>query len=292
MELFPRLVELRSGEFDLADLENSTYEMEVDFVDNADGADVAQYNLYIAFDDNNAAGGDNTTESTLFKSYTPADFRAGPDGNLGLDVVISFAEVAAFAGVPLDSIFSGDRFQVRGEVVKTDGRVFGSTNSTSAITSAFRGIFDFNINATCPLNDDFFVGDYKVTYGSVYDAFPLFGADVQPFGPAPLDKVVTLALVPGSTTRRTFNIGAYLQPGYNFATSALVFDFACDVVTTNNIASGSGCGDGTLQASQDGVASFSLDDDSTLTINFIDFGETDGGCGVEGKPFSLVFTKQ
>lgn len=290
---FPRLVELRAGEFDLANLSTSAYEMEVDFVDNAGGEDVAQYNVYVAFDDNSTDGGrqDYSTESKLFRTYEPSDFRAGPNGNLGLDVNIPFTEVASFVGVPIDSVLSGDRFQVKTEVVKEDGRVFGSENSTSAITSAFGGIFDFNINATCPLPDALFSGEYTITYGYVYDEFALFGAPVQALGNQPFSRTVTLSPVAGSTTRRTFDVGVYVAPGYNFDGGTVTLDFACDVVRSTAIDSGAGCGSGSIAATQKGRAPFDLTDDSSFTIEYTDFGATDGGCGVPGMDFSLVFTK-
>ncbi len=290
---FPRLVELRTGEFDLANLQASSYEMEVDFVDNAGGQDVTEYRVYIAFDDNTLGGGrtDFSTESNLFRTYTPSDFTAGPNGNLGVTVTIPFSEAANFAGVPLDSVKSGDRFQIVTEVEKADGRVFGSENSTSAITSAFGGIFDFNINATCPLPDDLFSGGYTITYGYVYDEFLLFGEPVQALGNPPFSREITLELVPGSTTRRTFAVGTYANPGYQFNGGTVTLDFACDVVTATAIDSGAGCGSGSIAATQKGTASFNLTDDSTFTIEFTDFGSTDGGCGVPGKDFSLVFTK-
>lgn len=288
---FPFLVDVRSGVYDLANLSSSAYEMDVYFVDNAQGADVAQYNVYVAFDDNNLANGDNGTERTLFKSFGPSDFAAlGDKGNLGMTLTITFNEIAAFVGVANDAVISGDRFQFSTEVVKEDGRVFASTNSTPAVTNAFGGIFDFNVLATCPLADDVFVGEYAIEYGYVYDVFPLFGADVQPFGPT-IGRTVTLS-VGNSSIRRDFNYGAYLVPGYNFGTSDVTLEFACDVVTSSNIDSGAGCGGGSIQASQTNVASFDLTDDSTWTIEYLDF-EPDGGCGPSQSPnpFSVVFTK-
>ena len=291
---FPRLVELRAGEYDLNDLENSSYNMEVDFVDNANGEDVAEYRLFVEFDDNTTGGSRpdySSSDEILVRTYTSQDFRAGPNGNLGVDVMIPFSEVADLAGVPLDSVFAGDRFQFRAEVEKTDGRVFGSTNSTPAVTNAFGGIFDFNVNATCPLPDDRYSGEYRVTYGDIYDEFALFGEPVQALGNPPLDLVVTLDLVAGSTTRRTFNVGTYANPGYAFATGPTTLEFACDQVRSTAIDSGQGCGDGTIAATQPSADPFNFTDDSSFTINFIDFGETDGGCGVAALPFSLVFTK-
>lgn len=289
---FPRLVELRTGEFDLNNLSSSAYEMEVDFVDNANGEDVAEYRIYAAFDDRtiDSTGTDLSSDRVLFRTFTAADFRAGPNGNLGVDVIIPFQDVAAATGVDPSLIEAGDRFRISAEVEKEDGRVFSSTNSTPAITNAFGGIIDFNVTATCPLPDDQFVGDYRVTYADVYDEFALFGAPVQALGNPPLDLVVTLDLVAGSSTRRTYNVGTYLNPGYGFATGPSTLDFACDLVSSSAIDSGAGCGNGTLAAEQAARDPFNFDDDSSFTITFNDFA-SDGGCGVAQMPFTLVFTK-
>lgn len=290
---FPFLNELKTAEFDLADLSGSAYEMDVYFVDNEGGTAVAQYNLYVSFDDNNPDNGDLSTPSTLYKSFGPSDFSTlGSKGNLGMTVRIPFSEIASFVGAgAAGAVVSGDRFQFRGEIRHSDGRVFSSANSTPAIVNAFGGIWNFNVNATCPLVSSDFAGAYKVRYGTVYDAFPLFGAPVQPFGPAPLSLDVTLSTVSGSTTRRSLNFGPYLRPGYNFGTSDVTLEFACDKVTSTNINSGAGCGGGSIQASQTGVAAFTLADDTTWEIEYLDF-KPDGGCGVSEMPFSLVFTKQ
>ena len=126
----------------------------------------------------------------------------------------------------------------------------------------------------------------------MYDVFPLFGADVQPFGPT-IGRTVTLSTVAGSTTRRSFNYGTYLVPGYNFDTNDAILDFACDVVTSTNFGTTAGCGGGGIGARQLNAASFNLADDSTWTIEYADFGVNDGGCGVpEDKLYSVVFTKQ
>jgi hypothetical protein len=291
---FPFLNELKTAEFDLADLAGSAYEMDVYFVDGVGGDNVAQYNVYVAFDDNNPDNGDLSTETTLFKSFSTSDFATlGDKGNLGLTVLIPFSEVAAFVGAgSVGNVISGDRFQFRTEIVTAGGVVFNSVNSTPAVTNAFGGIWNFNVNATCPLSADAFTGAYTCSYGFVYDVFPLFGADVQPFGPAPLVLPVTLSTVAGSTTRRVFNYGPYLLPGYGFGTTDITLEFACDIMTSNNIDSGAGCGAGSIQASQVGVSTFDLNNDSTWTIEYADF-EPDGGCGPSQtpNPFSIIFTK-
>ena len=291
---FPFLSELRSGEFDLANLGSSAYEMDVYFVDNAGGDDVAQYNLYVSFDDNNPDNGSIGGERMLFRSFRPGDFAPlGEDGNLGLTVRIPFSEVAGFVGAGnAGDVVSGDRFQFTSEVVKADGRVFSADNSTPAVTNAFGGIWNFNVTATCPLDDAAFAGAYSVEYGYVYDEFLLFNQPVQALGNSPLNRTVTLELVPGSTTRRSVDLITYVAPGYNLYSGPTVLTFSCDVVTSAAIDAGTGCGGGNIQATQTGTASFDLNDDASWTIEYSDYGATDGGCGVEAKDFSLVFTKQ
>jgi hypothetical protein len=285
------LVELRSGEFDLENKDGSTFELEVDFVDNAGGEDIGEYKVFIAFDDNNPDNGDDSTEPAEFKSFSPSDFDEGPNGNLGIDLMIGFQEAAQFTGVDIDEIRAGDRFQVTTQVVKEDGRVFGSDNSTPAITNAFGGIFDFNINATCPLPDGMFSGAYTVEYGEVYGEITFAGARVQAIGSAPLNRTVELSLVPGSTTRRTFPVATYLQPGYSFNAGDIVLDFACDQVSAGDIDAGAACGNGTIEAKQVTLDEFDLNDDSSFTITYTDFFD-DGECGQAPLSFTLVFTKQ
>jgi hypothetical protein len=291
---FPRLQQLDFAEFDLADLTGSVYQHTVDFVDGNASADVSEYIISVSFDDNSPDNGDLSTDFAEFdrinvQNITDVD---ADSGNKSFTLTIPFSAVAAFVGAgAAGDVVSGDRFQFRTELVKTDGRIFNSVNSTPAVTNAFSGIWNWNVNATCPLADDAFVGEYAIEYGYVYDAFELFGALVQPFGPT-IGRTMTLTTVSGSTTRRKFNYGDYLLPGYGFSTSDITLEFACDILTSSNIDSGAGCGGGSIQASQVGVSSFDLTDDATWTIDYMDF-LPDGGCGPSqtDNGFSVIFTK-
>jgi hypothetical protein len=291
---FAFLNELKTGEFDLADLTGSAYEMDVYFVDGVGGDNVAQYNIYAAFDDNNPDNGDLSTETALFKSFTPSDFAVlGDKGNLGIPVSISFSEVAAFVGAgSAGDVVSGDRFQFRTEIVTNEGTVFNSVNSTPAVTNAFGGIWNFNVNATCPLVDTDFVGTYAVTYGYVYDPFTIFGRVIQGWYPD-MDETVTLALKPGSTTVRSFGT-EYLVPTDLQSSIDIELEFACDVVTAVSSDSGVRCAGAGWRPVQINTASFDLTDDSTFTIEFRDWGGDDnnGSCGaIPAQEYSVIFTK-
>lgn len=292
---FPRLQQLDFAEFDLADLTGSVYQHTVDFVDGNASADISEYVILVAFDDNNPDNGDLSTDFAEYDRINVASLTdVDPEtGNKTFTLTIPFSDVATFVGAGgAGDVISGDRFQFRTELIKTDGRVFNSVNSTPAVTNAFEGIWNWNVNATCPLTADQFSGAYAITYGYVYDEFPLFGAPVQALGNPPLDLTVDLATVAGSTTRRTYNVGTTVNPGYQFGASTSTLEFACDIVTTTAIDSGAGCGGGSIAAVQNGTAPFDLNDDSTFTIEFTEYGANDGGCGVGALDYSLVFTKQ
>lgn len=287
---FPRLQQLDFAEFDLADLSGSVYQHTVDFVDGSASSTVASYRILVSFDDNNPDNGDLSTDFAEYDNIPASMFVDSDTGNKAFTLTIPFSEVAAFVGAGnAGDVISGDRFQFRTELVRNDGVVFNSVNSTPAVTNAFGGLWNWNVNATCPLDNAAFSGDYAIEYGYVYDAFPLFGAAVQPFGPT-IGRTVNLATVSGSTTRRVFNYGTYLLPGYGFGTTDVTLTFACDRVSSTNIDSGQGCGGGSIQASQTGVAAFDLSDDSTWTIEYNDF-DPNGGCGPDPIGFSVVFSK-
>jgi hypothetical protein len=264
----------------------------VDFVDGVAGANVAQYNVYINFD-----GETMNTPSLLFKSLTPSDFTTGPNGNLGVDLTIGFAEAATFTGVDVNSIAAGERFQVRTEIVKTDGVTFNSVNSTAAVTNAFGGIWNFNINATCPLSEGTFLGAYKLSYDGVYDPIAnLFGAaGCQALGNDPLDLAIDVRAVAGSTTRREFDVVFF--PNCGWATDVTInLDFVCTIIDAGGAKTGTTCisGEG-FGSSQEGEATFNFDDDSTFSITYRDLGPgNDAGCGptFDGLIYTLVFTKQ
>jgi hypothetical protein len=285
---FPRLINLGTTVFDIENKESSSVTLSVDFVDNTGGSNVAEYVVYLGFDDNNEENGDMSADTVRYLTLTPANFTAGPNDNLSAEFTITFEEAADATGIDIDSVQAGDIFNVITEVVTNDGRVFTDANSTAAITNAFGGIFEFQIDATCPLPDDQFAGTYKVEYGEVYDPITFLDTVVQAIGDLS-DR--TVELVVESSTSRSFVVDTYLGPGFNFDAGEVELTFACDEITAADIDSGEACGAGTIRARQDSVDSFDISDDSSFTIHYTDFFD-DGDCDQQPVNFSLVFTKQ
>lgn len=291
---FPRLQQLEFGEFDLDNFNTSVYRHTVDFVDGAESNDISEYVILFAFDDNNPDNGDLSTDFAEFDRISVSSINdVDPEtGNKVFTLEIPFAAVAAAVGASEEDILVGDRFQFRTELVKTDGRVFNSVNSTPAVTNAFGGLWNWNVNATCPLDDSFYSGAYTMSYGEVYDQISLFGRPIQAFGPPDMMQTVDLALVTGSTTRRT--VTTEWIPGNDLSRNVtLTFTFSCDVIEGESSGTTIACAGGGWGSRQVGdPVPLDLTDDSGFTMEWVDFGPgLDGGCGIGEFGYSLVFTK-
>ena len=275
---FPRTLELISGEYDLMDLTNSSYVHDIDFRSEDGGQNVAEYRIFMNFDDNDASNGDDSTEPALFRSFTQADFSDGAE-NKALTIDFPFTEVAAAAGVPLDNVSPGDRFQFVAELELTDGRVFGSSNTESTIFGpAFRAFFDWNVNATCPLPDDLFVGTYSITH----DVGP-----GNPWGTGVREADVTLALVSGSTTVRDIQGLVVIDAFGGFEMPAQV-QFVCDIAQWLDTGPGVGCGAPNIVYNGGDATPQDITDDSVIILNI---NEEGGGCGYSNQDV-IRLTKQ
>lgn len=278
---FPRLQELVSGEYDLNDLDNSAYEYVVDFVDENKGGNVASYDIYVRFIDNNPGNGDLSAAEMLYKSFGPSDFSTNATGNPEIRVRIPLSELQNKFGLDNDDLVAGDQFCFRTEVIKEDGRVFTSQNSTPAVSNAFGGYFNFCATVTCPLDDGAFTGDYAIEYIDG-DQPAWLGFTLGPDG-----TVLTLREVPGSSTRRTFTFD-WEEFG---APTDMDLNFVCDVVIPGDGDTGLGCGGGSIVVAGGDATPFDFNDDSEFTLMLIDLDE-DGGCGVAAVPFTVRLTKQ
>lgn len=282
---YVRLLELKVGEFDLADYDGSAYSYTAEFVDEAQGDRVSSYDIYVRFDDNTPDNGDNSKEEQLWNSFGQGDFFENERGYKAIDVDILLTQVAGLLGLAEADLSPGDFFEFRSEVILDNGAVFTRANSSSAVNgSAFQGFFDFTAKVTCPISDDLFVGSYKITYDEYdpSDGFDFaFGAD-----PAP----VVIRTVSGSSTLREFDF-SYLPDSYNFDGQTLRFDIVCDNVQPSNVDTGVGCGGGSIIISAASNPPVDITDDSQFTMDLIDYF-ADGGCGVPQIPMKVTFTKQ
>ncbi len=152
---YPRLISEGSKLVNIlsaADFSASSYTYTIEFVDENDGKNVAEYILELEYDDNDASNGDNSVSGVEIMRVAASSFVENAIGLLELaNVTITANDLATAVGVSFADITAGDNFNISGKVIMNDGSVFaGSNSSASVVGAAFRGHFDFTMPAACP----------------------------------------------------------------------------------------------------------------------------------------------
>ena len=265
---FPRLVSLISGEFDLANPSSSSYSHEVEFQSEDAGLNVQTYEVLFRFVDNDPSNGDMSTEEALYESYDASQFGDSALGLKNITVSYPFEEAATKAGIDITAISPGDVFRYSSKITLSDGRVFSSANTESTIISdAFRAYFDWNVNATCPLPDNLFVGEYSISF--------LEGPG-NPWATGLRAENVTLQLVPGSTTKRQFD-AVVIDAFGGFPITATI-DFVCTTVSWLTVGPGVGCAPPNILYETASALPQDITNDATITFEYFENG---GGCAYE-----------
>ncbi len=150
---FVRLVQEGDKLINLFDVESSAYTFEVEFVDEAQGANVSEYVILMTYSDNNPDNGDASVGPVEFRRFGQGDFSTNANGFVGVPpITITSADVLSTAGTNAESILPGDEFNFSSQVIKTDGSIFTSANSsaTVATSAAFASHFTFTLPVGCP----------------------------------------------------------------------------------------------------------------------------------------------
>lgn len=266
---FPRTQNLIASEYDLMNLSTSSYIHEIDFRSENGGDNVSNFRVFVSFDDNDPSNGDDSSGEVLVGDFGPADFTTSDasDSNNALTLDFPFMAMTAATGVDAANVSPGDRFQFRSELELEDGRVFTSANTESTIFGpAFRAFFDFNVNATCPLPDNLFVGSYAISH---------IQGPGNPWATGVRENTVELALVPGSSTVRNINGVVVIDAFGGFEMPASV-EFVCDVARWQDTGPGVGCGAPAIMYLFGGDNPQDITDDSSIVLSIAEEG---GGCG-------------
>lgn len=149
----------------------SSFDVTVEFVDEAQGSLVSEYKLYATFRDNTIAdefAPDNsiTTEALVLSS---SDIQPGAKYPTLSFTVGAQAAIDALS-LDLAVVEGGDALNYRGEIILSDGRIFSSTNSGKSITSElfYNDGFGFASQFVCDLavpNAGDYVLDMNDSYG-------------------------------------------------------------------------------------------------------------------------------
>lgn len=136
----------------------------------------------------------------------------------------------------------------------------------------------------CPsvsLEGDVFLGDYILTVPSGPSLFdtPIF-TDGQ---------VVTLVASGVDGTSRQF-MAPYL-PEFSASPETMSFSFVNGKIIIEETISGTGCGSGISIGPNTSAVLSTPCDDSSITLNYYDFYNGTGGCGVSNEPIQLLLIK-
>lgn len=228
-----RQVEIRTAEYDLANLGTTAVDFSVDFVDAQDGALVNEYVIDVQYIDNDPSNDDNSAPRQAFRSWSKSDFSTSARGNPGVDVNIPLSDVMTLLGLDPATLSPGDAIAFFGTITLDDGSKYASTNSTGTIRgSAFQGLFDLNANVTCPISDDIFSGSYTMTLTS--------GTSTFGNSALPVLGEVTLAPIAGSSTKRSIS-GFSILPAFGVFEPVMTIDFVCDKVVVVTSTPATGC---------------------------------------------------
>ena len=273
---------LINGTVNVFDIQNSVFEVELEYRDNEDGVLFDSYDVYATFTDNTADGVDNSKPEVFLRNVGREQLPVNPEFGFPRGVLqISAPETLAALGLTEDQLNGGDVFNYRLVLKLTDGREF--TNKASGTVtggSFFSSPFEYNAPVVCLFDEpDFFSGTYLIEQLNGTD--PFYGE--QTFG----TQTVNIA---ADGISRTFDFVFYPS---SFQTAySMKIDLICgDILVTGT--GGLGCGAGIGQSTGTPVSNFDLnfEDDDVIEINVEDFNP-DGNCGTGSYQMTLRFTKQ
>ncbi|APG61151.1 hypothetical protein [Christiangramia salexigens] len=274
---FLRTIEVVSGGYDFLNLDTAEFSVIVEESDAQDGEELESMDVYVAYRDGN---GDDDVSEVFVKSISASEFTTGENGLPRYNLKVTAQESLSALGVDEADLVPGDQFRFRLAVNLTNGATYTAQNSGGNLSGLFfSSPFRYNVTVGCPLEDDQFTGQYKVTLVEGFD---------QPFGDF-TSAEFTANVSASTSTKRQVDI-AWLS-NYGFGVT-LQFEFVCTEVSVIRNSTGIGCG-GSIAFGQGAVAAtpFDIDDDSSFTLKFQDFVD-DGGCGVSPYNVELKFEKQ
>lgn len=131
------------GSFNFFDVANSGAAFTVEYVDEADGANVASYIWTVAYD-----GG--TPVEVL--NIASSSFTTGVNGLPSSSFEFTFQQTLDALGLTIDDVEGGNFFDFQATVTKNDGSKFTSVNTGADIVSsaALAGLFQYRANIICP----------------------------------------------------------------------------------------------------------------------------------------------
>ena len=277
-----RTMNLINGTINIFDLENSMFEVELEYRDNEEGTLFDSYDVYASFTDNTDDGVDNSKPEVFLRNVGREQMPINPEYGFPRGVLqISAAETFSALGLGADQLNGGDVVNYRLVLKLTDGREF-TNNASGNITggSFFSSPFAYGASLVCLFDEpDFFSGTYRLEQVQGAAAFGIS---------FPTQTVTVVA----DGINRTCQIEYF--PGFNLA-SPFRMDLVCgDIIVLPNevgLSCGGGINIGWTQGTPAANFDQEFEDDAVIDVNVEDFNP-DGGCGTGSAQIVLRFTKQ
>jgi len=269
-----RTIDLISNELPIG-VADGSFSVELEVQDQEQGTLINTVEVYVGFRDNTDEIGPGTNvDQSLFDTVDKSTFVTGDFGLPRFTYSVTLPEMLAFVGRTEDDITGGDQFEVRFELVLSDGRRYSFAQNSGTLTgSFFRSPFLYTPTVICPVPEGLYTG----TYALVQDTPGIFGVTFE-------DANVEITATGGTT--RTIAVNGYPQFG-GFAFD-FPFELICDVNKIVDYDTGVQCAAPTIMYGPAATTTmYDSTDDSTITLIFTEFG---GGCGADAE-VTITLTK-
>lgn len=274
-----RTMNIINGTVNIFDVDNSVFEVELEYRDHEEGALLDSYDVYTSFRDNTDDGVDNSKPEVFLKTVTRDQMPVNPEFGFPRGVLqITATESLAALGLSPDQLNGGDQVVYRLVLKLTDGREF-TNDASGQVTggSFYSSPFAYNASVVCLFDEpDFFSGTYLLQQV----------AGAGGFGVTFADQLVEIA---ADGINRTTTVIYF--PGFDLA-SPFRMEFICGeiIVLPNEV--GLSCGGDNIGWTQGAVAAtFDTEfiEDDVIDVNIED-ANPDGSCGAGSGQVTLRFT--
>ena len=145
-----RTVNLIQNELPIGDTEGF-FSVELEEQDDEGGALLSSVEAFATFIDNTDENGPGSSSEGSIGSIPASAFTVGPNGLPRLVYSATLAELTGATGVALDDVQGGDVFNVRFNLVLTDGREYSVAQNSGTIEgSYYNSPFRYNATVVCP----------------------------------------------------------------------------------------------------------------------------------------------
>jgi len=136
----------QEGKFNFYDIAGSSVDMHVEYYDEAQGANIAEFDIDVEYVDV-VGGGAGSIARTNFRTISASEFQVNSDGYLSNDISLGFTATLAAVGATESDITGGNYFRYWFTITKTDGTVYDYNNTGPNMQSsnAFGALFRLNV---------------------------------------------------------------------------------------------------------------------------------------------------